>query len=267
MEFVPDVALARVNSLYYGGFHTYSRAYICTNEDLRNSMKYVPKNCNRALVAAASGDHPLFCSLYGAKDVDTFDISYNAKCIMDIKTAAMRYLGYSDYLDLLRNLCYTKDIKNVEDMDVVSENLSQIEYNYLCAMQGHRLFSHGNWYGEDNDGALKKKEYEKLQKVIKKPYNFILTDIDDLSTHLTGKYDFMHFSNIFDYADETSDQFDIIFPMLNYVNVGGRIVIQHLCDLPWTKNPFLDIDGGKEAFENWTFFKKKGDVSIFERVR
>ena len=175
-------------------------------------------------------------------------------------------MSYSDYIDLLQNLCGTKDIQSVQDMDIISENLSQIEYDYLCAMHGHMLFGHGNcnWIGEY---ALNKKEYGKLQRIVKKPYNFILTDITDLSAHLTDKYDFMHLSNILEYADEISDQFEIISPLLNYINVGGRIVIQHLCDFQWRENPFLCVKGGKDAFKDWSFLQNKGDVSIFERVR
>ena len=89
MDFVPNSNIA-YNCLRKGVFSQYSRAYVITNEDLRYSLQFMPKETNRALTVAASGDHPLFCSLYGAKYVDTFDISYNAKCVMDIKVAALR---------------------------------------------------------------------------------------------------------------------------------------------------------------------------------
>jgi len=43
------------------GYSSQSEAYKQTNEDLRSAMRFMPKNCNRALTVAASGDHPLWC--------------------------------------------------------------------------------------------------------------------------------------------------------------------------------------------------------------
>ena len=103
MDFTPDVCMAK-RSCDGDGFSAYSRAYINTNEKLRLSMKYMPKNCNKALVCTASGDHALFASLYGAERVDVFDVSYNAKCIIDMKVAALNCLNREEYSEFLDDL-------------------------------------------------------------------------------------------------------------------------------------------------------------------
>lgn len=80
MKFVPDIDRAK-KQVIYSYFSEYSPAYVVTNENLRTIKDFMPQNCNRALTVAWSGDHPLFCSLYGAKYVDTFDVTINAECI------------------------------------------------------------------------------------------------------------------------------------------------------------------------------------------
>jgi len=48
MEFVPDYNSAREKALSTG-FSKYSSAYIITNEDLRESMRFMPDKCEKAL--------------------------------------------------------------------------------------------------------------------------------------------------------------------------------------------------------------------------
>ncbi len=232
MDFVPNIEVAK-NCVRLDKFSPYSPAYVITNEDLRQSMQFVPKNCNRALVTAASGDHPLFCSLYGARQVDTFDISYNAKCIMDIKTAALKCMGHVAYIELLKNLRLCQNIQHVPDMEYISKMIPKIEWEYMCSMAGSQIFSNGIVIKDDNTHLVNYKEYKKLQKIVKGRYNFIMSDIANLSGHLTGTYDFIHLSNILDYRHTISARLYTIFPLLKHVKVGGRIVCYNLVGLNW----------------------------------
>ena len=120
-EILEDIDMAK-KQVVYRFFSEYSPAYVVTNESLTTSMYWMPKNCNSALTVAASGDHPFWCSLFGIKHVDTFDISYNAKCIMDIKTAALGCLDYFQYIKLLENLNKCRDVTNVPYMKNILKN-------------------------------------------------------------------------------------------------------------------------------------------------
>lgn len=262
-ELIPNINEARKRNYC---FSEYSSTYITTNEDLRTSMKYMPEKCNRALTVAASGDHPLFCSLYGAKHVDTFDISYNAKCIMDIKIAAIGKFKRSDYVVLLENLYRHKDITCVPNINKISNKLSPIEYEYMCSMAGLKLFDYGGWGGEDNPRFPNKQEYQKLRKLVKKPYEFYWTDLANLSTCLVEKYDCIHLSNIFDYIRDRGFQITILERLLKHVNVGGRILIQHMIFDSWTDEHFSKVSAGN-FFEKCHFIQAKGNVSVFERIR
>ena len=137
MDFVPNYKVVQ-RSMFsgYPGFNTYSQAYAVTNENLRKTMRLIPKNAKSALVTAASGDHPLFCSLYGIQNVDTFDISYNAKCIMDIKVAALKILGYHSYIGLIDDLFMVRSrpidsFEHIKYMREILCRLPKIESEYI----------------------------------------------------------------------------------------------------------------------------------------
>lgn len=266
MEFVPDVNLARqqYNSLYY---NEYSMAYIVTNEPLYKAMEYMPKNCNRALTVAGSGDHPLACSLSGAKIVDTFDISYNAGLITKIKVLALQCLADIEYYDLLCDLYTAKDVLNVPNMDKISEGLSVIENDYLRSMKGCCIFFQGNHPRASNFvtfGGM----YERLQEIVKQPYNFTMTHIMELSGKLVESYDFIHLSNVFDYIPLIA-QFKILEQLSEHVNIGGRIFFSHIVDRPFCRNFFKNTNKFNNVFQNWQDISEKSqdEMSILERVR
>ena len=271
MEYIPNVDEART-AVRYHMFSRYSSAYISTNESLRTSMKLMPVNCERALVVAGSGDHPLFSSLYGAKHVDTFDISYNAKCLMDIKNIAIHCLSRSKYFKLLDGLLLAENIQKVPNMKKVLEKLPETESEYLYSMNGCFVFNHSGGRGvhgvmgdlfQPND-----KEYARLKKIVPESYDFIWSGLDELSGLLTQTYDFIHLSNIFDYIRDPDDQTKILSDLLQHVNVGGRIVIQHLCVCPWASAPApMNVRSSKRNAKNWKFSKFYGDISMFERIR
>lgn len=253
-----------------------SHAHITTNEDLRMALGFfMPKDCNRVLTVVASGDHPLFCSLYGAKYVDTFDITQNAKLIMDIKTAAIGLLKRDEYARMLENLWWRDDALTALFMDKVSAKLPAGEYEYLCSMRGTRLFNKDIWDGRDSKYLPSDFEYEELQKIIKEPYNFIKTDIVNLSTYLSQSYDFIHLSNIFDHIENPETHWNIIQPLLKRLNVGGRLVSYSLFGYPkqFSKNSMKDTKLVKGILQDYnlkwylTGLTNMDTLTVFERVR
>lgn len=274
MDFIPDYELAKQeirkeesSNIY--SFNTYSSTYIVTNEDLHKSMQLVPENCENALVVAASGDHPLFCSLYGAKHVDTFDINYNAKCIMDIKVAALNCLNYRQYERFLDDIYMmresdSKDITAVDKMDEILHKLPKIESDYIYALKKEPLFRRG----PRPIAAVVLPtfaEYNQLRKKVTKPYNFVLTNIGNLSSHLTKSYDFVHLSNIFDYVIE-DDYAELLLSIMKFVNPGGRIVMECFED---DSHFYMGYIGPKISAmsDNRFVLKKLHRIHIFERVR
>ena len=275
MDFVPDYNIAKkdVRDAIFG---TYSGAYTVTNEDLRKSMCFMPEKCENALVVAASGDHPLFCSLYGAKNVDTFDISYNAKCIMDIKTLALNMLNHQDYIRFIKDLYnISVPLMDVKNMDRVLYKLPKTEYDYIYALRESPIFIRKSI--SLNGAVLPTQfEYNKLQESVKATYNFILSDICKMGGKLTKSYDFMHLSNIFDYVQSFYYEI-VISSLMEHVNPGGRIVTQFFAGGNDTVFG-TRIEKMVKEHKNWIFNKKminsvgkfdylKNGIYVLERVR
>jgi hypothetical protein len=217
---IPNIKQAKENFVDHG-FAPYSSVYIVTNEDLRNTLICMQKDTNRALTVAASGDHPMFTQLYGAKYVDTFDISFNARLIMDIKTHALSLLNHEEYCTLLTHLYLAKDITRVKHMPQIIEKLTPFEQRYIKELCGTNLF-------DKRLDCIPKSfptetEFQKMQQVIKKPFNFIFSDIQTLHKKLRRDYDFMHLSNIFDYLKTYQNCVNVLGLLAQHTNPGCNI--------------------------------------------
>lgn len=217
---IQDIGHAKKNFVSHG-FSPYSSAYVTTNENLRNVLQCVPKDINRALTVAASGDHPMFTKLHGAKYVDTFDISFNAELIMNIKTNALVLLDYKEYCKLLEDLYTSKNIMHVKHMPKITEKLNTFEQQYIKEMCENALFCKGL----NSISLPTKTEFRKMRRIIKEPFNFIWSDVQNLHTKLTKTYDFIHLSNIFDYLLFYRECIDILGSLIPHTNPGCHICI------------------------------------------
>ena len=266
MDFIPDYKKAKEKSSEYivnpAKFETYSRAYVVTNENLRQLPQLMPKNHENVLTMVGSGDHPLWFSLYGAKHVDTFDISYNAKIVMDIKVAALSCLNWHNYKRLLNQLyqlhwypfAYIAEVKN---MRKVLSKLPEIESNYIESLRNAKIFR-VNLEPKKSKALPTFLEYIKLRIMVKKPYNFYMTDIRNLGNFLTTSYDVIHLSNILDYVP-VAEHKEIILPLLNHINPGGRIIAHNLQYDMFKGYVNYFGDTAKEmtdSLDNWQYIQK-----------
>jgi hypothetical protein len=100
-------------------------------------------------------------------------------------------------------------------------------------MSGFYLFGRGIVRSRKDLLFPNAQEYKKLQKTIDEPYNFIMCDVNNLEKYLTTTYDFIHLSNIPDYTYSMFRKLEMIDSLSKFVNVGGRIVVQHLVNHQW----------------------------------
>ena len=204
----------------------YGAAYIVSNENLRSAMAYMPENPDKVLTVAASGDHPLFCKLYGAKNVQTFDITYNAKVITDIKCAALQELDLPEYWQLLQDLWRNRNVASVPNMqNKIVPHLEQATKDYIYGMKGWPLFTNGLGPNSYLQYAPTPTEYAKLQELVKEPFDFKWANVIELNGELTEEYDFIHLSNIFDYL-QYKDMRNVLTTMQKHTAVGGRIFLE-----------------------------------------
>ena len=220
-------------------FSEYSEAYVITNEDLRDAIQYVPEGAT-ILTVAASGDHPMFFALKNPKWIDCFDISYNSKLVMDIKTAALQFMNRDEYVDLVCDLYYAPDKTNIQNMDKIIPCLSKDEQKYLKDMRAYQIFCNGSHPRTFSYLLPNETEYKQMQEMIKKPFCFMWTDIVNLRKYLNKTYDFMHLSNIFDYTTKSQTE-DILSSLMKRSNPGCKIY-----------------------FESYTYHRRHNDISLQE---
>lgn len=222
-----DISQARLAYDSYTGnygaanFAQFSPAYAQTNEDVREIFwTLAPKPGMHVLTVAGSGDQALRYKMAGAAHVDTFDITFNAKMMMDIKTTAIQKLSRADYVELINSVSRIRNIADIPQYQKIAEFLPEDTRQYIQNMCGARLVRGGLYFE-----TLYNDEYAKLQKLITKPFNFIWTDLSELSTHLTQQYDHIYLSNILQYRPEPGYVTPLILNLTRFLKPGGLIVV------------------------------------------
>lgn len=248
----------------------YSHAYVVSNENLRHTTGLTRDMGRRVLTVAGSGEHPLFYTINGATQVDTFDISYCARAIMDIKTQAIRSgMPYGQYKIFLKDLHFAPSASKVSGVSEILPKIPAHSAQFVRGMDGYRIFGNGlnpEYYASE---MISETEYKTLQKTLRGAFKFIWSDVATLHTQLNGEYDVINLSNIFEWSP------DLIQPTLinlhNHVRPGGYILVQTGRSIPVGKNmeKFIDV---QKALKDWAKIginKQDRDtqVIILERTR
>jgi len=207
------------------GFSNYSPAYVVSNENLRWIAGKTQQSAKRVLTTTGSGDQPIFYRLNGATDVDTFDISYCAKVIMDIKTAALQTLSRDEYIALLGALHHTITPQSVPELQPILPRLPRPSADFIRDMDGCAIFANGLRPSSYPEHLPTDAEYAKMQAEITQPFKFIWTDLQSLHARLIDEYDVINLSNIFEYMTD-SQIFSVLASLRNHVRPDGKIIVQ-----------------------------------------
>ena len=227
-------AFGRSFSKYDNNFGRFSPTYTVSNERLSEAMEVLKPRGKSVLTVAASGDQAFFYKINGASHVDTFDISYCAQVMMNVKTAAVQTLDYTGYKEFLKSIkSANTDIMSVSKFPKISVALSQDVKRFLNAVRGQKYR-----LGGTNFNPMTAAQYKKLRAGVNVPFNFIWSDVMSLSGHLTQKYDQMYMSNIFQYNCDKDKNVKLIQDLLPFLNDGGEIM---LCVTPFFRSFELDV--------------------------
>lgn len=207
------------------GFSSFSPAYVVTNEDLRWVSSVTKDKTKKVLTVTGSGDQALFYALNGATEIDTFDISFCAKVISDIKTSAIQKIPYKFYTKLLCDLHETKQISSVPFIKEIITNVPTDSAQFLKQMDRYNIFSNGIPPDMYQDLMLTEQEFKLLQSKISKPFNFIWSDIGNIYSNLKKTYDVINLSNIFEYK-QPEENIKTLENLSKYINPGGFIIAQ-----------------------------------------
>lgn len=199
----------------------YLPAYSTTNEDWR-SARTITYGARRVLTVAGSGDQALTYRLAGAAHVDTYDITHCAHVIQDIKTTAIQILPRNEYIRLIQELHYSTNPFGLESMRQIIKHLPSATLAKIRKNPNNFRFYRGSDITSYPNNIFTDSEYKKLQTIVRKPFKFYLAPIEHLHTQLTGKYDLIDTSNIFDYGQ--TNIIDTLVSLIPHTKVGGRII-------------------------------------------
>lgn len=206
-----------------GIFSKYSPAYVLSNEHLAQVVAVLQPANKSVLSIAGSGDQPFYFKLHGAKHVDTFDISCASQAIMDLKTAAIQNFSEKEYIGLLQKLLHEPDkIKFLPEFQMLHDKMPAQSASFINGMSGCKIVQKAVF---DLENVPLKDEYSKLKGQLKKPFNFVWSDVDAISGKLTQKYDIIYLSNVMQYDASLEHVFDVVASLLPHLNTNGRILL------------------------------------------
>lgn len=206
-----------------GAFTKYSPGYVLSNEYMNHEMSVLQPAGKSVLTVAGSGDHPFYFKLHGAAHIDTFDVSYCAKAIMDLKTAAIQNMNQTDYIAFVRKLAKNSDkIKYWPEYEQIQQSCPADTTGFVGGMSGCKI---GRDVVFDLENIPLGDEFTKLKSQLKTPFNFIWTDLDGLSGKLTQKYDVICLSNIIQYYKSFVHVFEVVHSLMEHLNKNGRILL------------------------------------------
>jgi len=237
-------------------------AYVVSNENQRLTTNFVP-NVTDVLTVAGSGDQALFYKLAGARVVDTFDITPNARVIQDIKYAAVKSVPVDEYKSLLCQLrCLSNDIMSVPQMVKLKQFLTKESRERIEQKKSQYIFGIGPNVDMHPENIPTPEEYEKLKNILEKPFVFILSDLESLGVKLNQKYDLINISNIFDNCYDTQTQTKILHDLSDHLKIGGRIAY-----LPQYKRfKYQNLKLPKLVYEK-TLKHNQEEMILFQRTR
>lgn len=209
----------------FKAFSYYSPAYVVTNEDIRWVSELTSTEAKKVLTVMGSGEQPMFYSLNGATEIDTFDISFCAKAISDIKTVAIHKLSRKDYTHLLTDLHFSRNISSIPNIKQILSEIPKNSQTFIQQMNDCNIFSNGLSPQNYIDYLPTNEEFETMQKKISQPFKFIWTDIKSLHSRLIKEYDVINLSNILEYMKKEQIH-SILASLRNYVRPEGYIIAQ-----------------------------------------
>lgn len=189
-------------------YRTVDRVYVFSNENISDYLDQLgDMRGKRVLSVCASGDHAFECYARGASRVDTFDINYVQKNMMELKLHMIRNLPYEAFVEYFFGFSDRFSPKIIAPLwNEFSESLkifysqiacSDVKYG-MSPMVSAAIVGPGRNVGKISyiqDPSV----YDKLAQVLPEKINFKHIDLESLAATTTAKYDIVLMSNIFDY--------------------------------------------------------------------
>ena len=222
-------------------FYKYSPAYLSSNENVSEIINVILPRGKTALSVLGSGDMALCLSAYGARLVDTFDISINAYLVMRLKMHMLQQnIDKHRYESVLNDLSGKREFTKSYAWEFIYDAFKDDKdiLKYLYDMDGCTIFGSvpGNPYWKMADF-----EFNGIKYSLPKSYNFTWSSLYDLPSKIKGKaYDIIYLSNILQYADNGDVILNTVKELRPHLNKNGTIVLDALNPMYSDEYEFLN---------------------------
>lgn len=210
-------------------YSEYTPQMVTTNElsHIYNLKQHIKPGAS-VLTVGGSGEQPLFCKMYGADNVVTFDVSYNSYLLTSVKIAALQAFDkntdYEKFVYDLSHYCKPGQLMDTPKLNYVMPYLTYAQKNHLRYTDeiGIPVFLGDiscDFY------CIPQQQYEILRQSVKTPFPFIWTNITELDKKLGNEnFDLVYYSNILSFLEPQK-----IAPVLEstkkHINPGGSLFL------------------------------------------
>ena len=227
------------------GYRKDLEVFLFSNENVAGYLDNFDLSGKTVLTVGASGDHAFECYARGAKHVDTFDINYRQKPIIELKNHMIKNIPYEDFLEFFFTKDRFFDIQIIKPiMPLFSPSLRMfMDLYYSMGNAGRKMFAYNGQLDitahYDNTYYSYEEKYNLLAKKLPRCISFKHLDITGLTANFTRKYDFIILSNIFDFQhSEIPDAYQALNQFYNGTlndlaqnNLGpdgGTIILEYM---------------------------------------
>ena len=238
-------------------FGQYSPAYPISNEDWRFAMDELQPAGKSVLTVTGSGDQPIAFAISGANDIDTFDTTYFARVVMDMKTSAIQTMDHGQYDAFVHELRNTKSVNEIPGYEKIVSVCPMQSILAAKQMKGCKIFNAGA--GVRVEYMPNESEYNAAQKIIKKPMNFIWCDLAELHGQLDKEYDIIYLSNIFEYFPNRKKITNVLNDLRPFVKNGGEIMLY----ISWVQTPISESIDAAARDCGWGVTKSHNKQNAF----
>lgn len=278
------------NGYYRNEKELFNMIYPFTTENIKDMLSCFDLKDKACLTVLGASDQVFDMYLMGAKSVTAFDVNPLAKYLFYLKKAGIEALTKEEYLDYFcyvkyhRNFCHY-DSSSFSNKAFSKETFEKIvpflkgdaykfwtelynSYDGLKVRKCRHLFSPDENMRSTLENTiyyLDDKAFEKVKEISPSiKITFVNKNIKDLI--LSKNYDFMHFSNLIQYASSLfSNQnfYEIMFKKTTYEE--KIMLLQRFRDLIMKYKDNLNDNGVMIIGYIYSIFKEDDNIAIFDK--
>lgn len=223
-------------------YNWHAPVFLFTNENIAGYLEQLGDMSGKDVLAVAgSGDHAFESLLHGANHVDTFDVNYLQKHVMELKSKMIKYLPYNEFMRFFFNKKYFFNCDIIRPIWNTFSPALRIFLKTYYKTKNEYMFRYRDaqspFYTIDKISYIAdEKAYEHLGKIMPDKIKFEHTDLLNIANKLDNIYDIILLSNISEYMYEEIQ--DLGTKNLFLCNN----IISHIAD------KYLTDDGGHICF-------------------